>query len=257
MLLAFDLDNTVVTADHRLPNAIAEAVGAAREAGHHVTVLTGRPEFMARPFVTALGVVPGPFSVNHGATVFGADGRKAHERRLEASQVATLVGPGLAPPGVPFSCVADDVLFVEDPDDPRWAWAHTKNRRVRRFDPEAVASVHKVVFGTNGDGPDLQRRLRAALPVDTYLWADGNLEVTARHADKGTALKRIAAMLRVPREETVAFGDGLNDLTMLRWAGHGVSVGPHAAPEVRRAAGEHVDAPETLGVANWLRLHAH
>ena len=36
MLLAFDLDNTVVTGDHRLPGEIVRAIDAVRSAGHQV-----------------------------------------------------------------------------------------------------------------------------------------------------------------------------------------------------------------------------
>lgn len=252
MLLAFDLDNTVVTLDHRLPEPIAEAIAAARDAGHLVTVLTGRPEFSARPFVERLGVAPGPFSVNHGAKVFGCDGAVVKERRLAREEVLAILSPAYAPRGVPFSCIVDDVLYVDDPNDPRWQWAHTQNRRVLRFDADAAGDTDKIVFGSNGESHAMERKLRAALEVDTYLWGDGYLEITARDADKGAALALIARLLGIPREETVAFGDGLNDLTMLRWAGHGVSVGPYASEAIVAAAQEHIDAPEELGVARWL-----
>lgn len=252
MLLAFDLDNTVVTVDHRLPEPIAEAIATARAAGHFVTVLTGRPEFSARPFVDKLGVAPGPFSVNHGAKVFGCDGAVVKERRLGREEVRTILSPSYAPAGVPFSCIIDDTLYVDDPRDPRWQWAHTQNRQVLRFDLERAEFADKIVFGSNGESKRLERRLRDDLPVETYLWGDGYLEITARDADKGAALALIAQLLSVPRAETIAFGDGLNDLTMLRWAGYAVSVGPYAVDAVCAAADEHVDAPEELGVARWL-----
>src|SRR5690606_20211136 len=51
MLLAFDLDKTLVTDDFRLPVETADAVSAARAAGHHVTVLTGRPLIAAREYL--------------------------------------------------------------------------------------------------------------------------------------------------------------------------------------------------------------
>ena len=73
MLLAFDLDNTVVTRSDEIPPRILAAVEAAKAAGHAVAVLTGRPNASALPFVEQLGVT-GPYAVNHGAVVFGADG---------------------------------------------------------------------------------------------------------------------------------------------------------------------------------------
>jgi HAD superfamily hydrolase (TIGR01484 family) len=67
MLLAFDLDNTVVTRSNEIPPRILAAIGAAKEAGHLVSVLTGRPQASALPFVQQLG--GGPYAVNHGALV--------------------------------------------------------------------------------------------------------------------------------------------------------------------------------------------
>lgn len=252
MLLAFDLDNTVVTQDHRLPDEIGRAIGAARDTGHLVTVLTGRPHASARPFVERLGVAPGPYAVNHGALVFGPDGGVLKRRRLLGDHVRRILSPPLLPAGMPFACIVDDALHVDDPDDPRWAWAHTANRTVTRYDARVALEADKIVFGSNGDSAQIQARLTAEFELTTYLWNDGYLEITAADADKGAALALIAATLGVPREETIAFGDGANDVTMLAWAGLGVSVGPHATAEVRAVADEHIAAPEELGVAAWL-----
>ena len=53
-------------------------------------------------------------------------------------------------------------------------------------------------------------------------------------------------------EETIAFGDGTNDLTMLRAAGLGVAMG-NAAPEVKAAADMVTDDNEHSGVAKVIR----
>ena len=252
MLLAFDLDNTVVTRDHELPREIEAAVRAARDGGHVVTVLTGRPQGTARPFVERLGVNPGPFSCNHGAMVFGRDGRVMKHRRMRGEDVRAILSPPLRPDGIPYSCVVDDELLVDDPEDERWTWAHTASRKVSRIDLDAILHADKIVFGSNGRSESLEAKVRAAVDVTTYRWGDGYLEITARNADKGAALELIARTLGIPREETVAFGDGTNDVTMLAWAGRGVAVGPWATAEVLAEADEHIAAPEELGVARWL-----
>lgn len=252
MLLAFDLDNTVVTADHRIPDEIAAAIAAARAKGHHVTVLTGRPPGAAQPMLAHLKVLPGPYSVNHGAMVVGPGGEVLKRRRMPAAAVRAILSPPLLPGGVPFACIIDDVLHVNDPDDPRWAWAHTTGRAVARFEIDAVRDADKIVFGGNGSSSTIEAQVRASFDVTTYAWDDGNLEITATDADKGAALALIAERLGVPRSETVAFGDGANDVTMLAWAGRGVVVGPRPTAEVLAVADERIAAPEELGVADWL-----
>src|SRR5690606_25912396 len=85
-----------------------------------------------------------------------------------------------------------------------------------------------------------------------YLWGDGYLEVVPENGDKGSALRLIAERVGVDRRDVVAFGDGLNDLTMISWAGRSVAVGNDVYPAVLAAADEHIAAPEQGGVARWI-----
>jgi Cof subfamily protein (haloacid dehalogenase superfamily) len=51
-----------------------------------------------------------------------------------------------------------------------------------------------------------------------------NIEINCRQANKGEALLALAARLGYGKENTMAFGDGLNDLTMVQAAGVGVAM---------------------------------
>lgn len=252
MLLAFDLDKTLVTNDFQLPAIIERSIRRARDAGHLVTVLTGRPLMSARPFLDQLDVA-GPFSVNHGALVMDADQAVLARRRIPATDVDVILGRYLDDDDLQFSCVIDDTLWVRDPEHEQWSWAHTENRTVDRFTLGMAQDADKVVFRSNGRSEALDRELAERHPTMLrYLWGDGFLEVVPPLADKGTALALIAERLQVARSEVVAFGDGLNDLSMLAWAGRSVAVGPEAHATVLDIAQEHIPSPEQGGVAAWL-----
>jgi Cof subfamily protein (haloacid dehalogenase superfamily) len=255
VLFAFDLDKTLVTNDYRLPERTPDVMRALRDAGHVVTVLTGRPLGSARPFLDALGVA-GPFSVNHGAQVMGEGGRTLRRTRLLAADVRALLGPWATHPTVEFSCVVDDQLFVKDPADQRWHWAHTESRVVSRFDPTVDTDADKVVFAAETTTVEIVEHVAAKAPLsERYLWSDGFLEVVAAGGAKGHGRAFIAAQLGFERHEVVAFGDGLNDVSMVRWAGHGVAVGPDAHPDTIAASDERVASPEEGGVLDWLERH--
>ncbi len=256
MLLAFDLDRTLVTDDYRLPADVPVAIEAARRAGHHVTVLTGRARAAAQPFLDGLDVV-GPCSVNHGALVLGAGGSTLRRTRLAAADVLAVLSPYLDQDVLEFSCVVDDTLFVRDPGHERWNGALTQNRLVERFSSGDFAHLaDKVVFAPSESCALVSAHIERTLPhLTRYLWGDGFLEVIGAGADKGTALALIAEQLGVPRSEVVAFGDGLNDVTMLQWAGRGIAVG-NAHADTLAVADEHIPSPEEGGVVAWLEQHA-
>ena len=51
-----------------------------------------------------------------------------------------------------------------------------------------------------------------------------NVEINQSGANKGQALQALASYLDIPIEKTFAFGDGLNDLSMIQEAGIGVAM---------------------------------
>lgn len=75
-----------------------------------------------------------------------------------------------------------------------------------------------------------------------------NIEVNASRANKGAALKFLREYLKIEKEETAAFGDGSNDITMLLEAGTGFAM-ENACPEAKAAADKVTLSNEQEGVA--------
>ena len=75
-----------------------------------------------------------------------------------------------------------------------------------------------------------------------------NLEINAKEATKGNGLLWLAEYLKIPAEDTVAFGDGENDISMLRAAGTGIAMG-NAELSVKSAANRVTETNEADGVA--------
>ncbi len=79
-----------------------------------------------------------------------------------------------------------------------------------------------------------------------------NLEINAKDANKGSALKALAEDLGVPIAQTMAFGDGTNDLSMLKMAGCGIAM-QNAVDIVRRSADLVTGSCDEDGVAQGIR----
>src|SRR5690625_659526 len=226
----------------------------ARSRGHLVTVLTGRPFGSAKPYIEQLEVDL-PSSTNHGARIRDAAGAELKRAVMDGAYADALLADFLHDEELEFSAVLDDTLHVRDPKNDRWNWVHSSSRTVTHYRAGGSLEYDKDIFQTTlrERSAELDRLIGTTHPeLNRYLWRDGFLEVVPTGADKGTALAYIADLLGVPRSEVVAFGDGANDITMIDWAGTGVAVGPHAHPQVREAAQEHIAAPEEGGVADWI-----
>lgn len=104
---------------------------------------------------------------------------------------------------------------------------------------------------------------RAAYPWVRELVPELRAVVSGKHwvdlmhpdADKGLALAQLAEAMGVAMSETAAFGDYLNDLGMLRAAGHAVAMG-NAHEDVKAVAdevvGTNTDGAAVARLAKWL-----
>ena len=87
------------------------------------------------------------------------------------------------------------------------------------------------------------------LAVTTSFW--NNIEINSLDADKGLALKALCGRLGLDMGQTMAFGDGSNDINMLRAAGLGVAMA-NAAEAVKAAADMETGDNEHSGVAQMI-----
>ena len=98
---------------------------------------------------------------------------------------------------------------------------------LKAFLLERGLGVQKIQLFT--DQPELRLQLLENLPrmfddLSVSSSLDQNVEINQGHANKGEALLALAKHLGIEREQTLAFGDGLNDLSMLKEAGVGVAM---------------------------------
>ena len=74
-------------------------------------------------------------------------------------------------------------------------------------------------------------------------------DITVKGADKGSALLKLAAHIGLEPSECIAFGDGGNDMSILRAAGIGVAMG-NANEEVQDAADYITTSVDEDGIRN-------
>jgi hydroxymethylpyrimidine pyrophosphatase-like HAD family hydrolase len=87
---------------------------------------------------------------------------------------------------------------------------------------------------------EIVRRLKGRVPARVSSSSAIFLEVTAPEVHKAAMLRDYCGRAAIGAEEVVAFGDHLNDLTMLRWAGRGIAMA-NAFPDVLAKVAERTD----------------
>jgi hypothetical protein len=210
------------------PRTIA-ALHRARGAGLDVIVVTGR---MVRSIRQALAPaeLDDPVICYQGAVVADAGGRwLRHEPipvDLARETIAALAQAGYSP-----NVYVDDELYVEQ-----------DTAEARRY-----AALNKIPFHVVGplldwlDAPPTKLvvvadpgDLDALRPQMEEQFGDREhiakslpyfLEFARAGVTKGAGLDFLAAHMGFTREQTIAFGDGENDIELVEWAGYGVAVG--------------------------------
>ena len=98
------------------------------------------------------------------------------------------------------------------------------------------------------------RRIRPIEGIRIIFPWPTDLEITSDRADKGEALLDLCTRLDIAREETMAIGDGNNDLGLMRAAGFSVAMG-NSDEDVKEAADYVTDDNEHDGVATAIRKY--
>jgi HAD superfamily hydrolase (TIGR01484 family) len=234
-LLALDIDGTLVDWREEMTPAVRKSVLAARDAGAHVVLSTGRSVYEVMPIIDALGLQSGHCVAANGAVTFTYppvevtssvtfDPEPAVRMLLEhvpdALVAVEVVGRGYRTNATFPDGEITGEMWLESLDD----LVREPVTRVIVRDPASssedfVALAHSLgLQGTN-------------YFVGYTAW----LDLVPEGVSKASGLAGVAAALGVARADVLAIGDGRNDTEMLQWAGRGVAMG-QAPDEVKAAA---------------------
>lgn len=247
-VILLDLDGTLLNSDKTVSRANYAALERAADMGVHIVPATGRfydampEEVRSLPFVRYVVTV-------NGAEIYDAkEDRVLHREELspeEALEVYEYLSslPALCDTYVEGwgymdrSYYARIDEFISEP----YVVKLLKELRTPVEDMRAFLRQHKVqklmAFFKDMDRRAAElERVKALFPnaaVSSSIV--NNIEVNAKKANKGGALVNLCAVLGVDVKDSMAFGDGSNDLTMIQNAGVGVAMG-NAYPGLKEAA---------------------
>ena len=233
-----DVDGTY--ADYGVvPEGHVRAVQAARKAGHRVFLCTGRPVSMLPPSILAAGfdglvASAGAYAEVAGTVLvdrrFPADLAARTVRALDAHDAVYVLEAQEAlhvPPAALERLRAIlDAHFEQAPEGP--VGSSDILRAVRTTSNRADVPFAKVsVFDSPVAMESLVGEIGGAIAVVANSVADEGRhagELYQRGISKADGVAAVAAHLGIAQADTIAVGDGANDLEMIAYAGVGIAI---------------------------------
>ena len=241
--LFFDIDGTLVSFEtHRIPSSTIEALEAARAKGLKIFIATGRPAVIINN-LSALqdrGLIDGYITMNGGYCFVGEE--VIYKSAIPAADVQTLARIS-SEQNFPCIFVGEHDICVCQPDDMVkkifYDFLHVNVIPTVSFEE---ATSKEIIQMTPFITEEEEKEIRPSIPTcEIGRWYPAFADVTAKGDTKQKGIDEIIRYFDIKLEETMSFGDGGNDISMLRHAAIGVAMGQ--AKEDVKAAADYVTAP--------------
>ncbi|MCD6568285.1 MAG: HAD family phosphatase [Dehalococcoidia bacterium] len=245
-LIAVDLDGTIVHQDGDISAGDREAIQHALGAGMMVTLATGRMYRPSARFARELGIRI-PLICYQGSLIKDAWDGKELWHKLLPLQIAREVIRRIRRANLLPYFYLDDELYLDEVTERVKEYAQRNGVGFSLVD-DIIASLKKkpteiVAIGEPENVARLVLQLEAEFSSSLLVTKSYSTfcEIGHPQSGKGKALEHLARYLGVKQSQTVAIGDGINDIGMLRWAGLGIVIDSNSPRQVIDAADWVVD----------------
>ncbi|MFO8070178.1 MAG: Cof-type HAD-IIB family hydrolase [Alkalibacterium sp.] len=248
-LFIFDIDGTVLDDNKAIPVETKQAIKELNKS-HEVAIATGRNRTMAREVIEELGI--SNYIVCNGAAAY-YNHEAIYTNFLDKEELQKLIK------------LADEnnhQLVYETIDDLRRR-SETPDSRVKNgmqfvgFSiPEHNRDFHKTqslvqcLLFVSEDEMEIYKNQFSHFRF--VRWYKTGVDILPGDGSKFLTIKILANHLGINLKDVVAFGDGMNDIEMIKNVGFGIAMG-NAEKEVKDVANSITDSNENNGIPNALR----
>ena len=260
--IALDLDGTLTNHDKVVTPRTRQALLLAESKGAIIILASGRPTYGIVPVAECLELEKrGGYilSYNGGNIVNAKTGEKLFSQFLPDAVIPILYKYAKEKNHALLGYAVNEII-TEMPDDQYVKEESRINKmNIRKVDNLLDAlEPHPTKLLMTGDPTDMIKAEEELVEIlgekmDIFRSAPFFLELVPKGIDKAQSLLRLLSKINLTPADLMAFGDGYNDLSMLKLAGVGVAMA-NAAPEVRADADYVTLSNEEDGVAEAL-LH--
>ncbi|GAA0606247.1 Cof-type HAD-IIB family hydrolase [Virgibacillus siamensis] len=250
-IIFFDLDNTLLNAEKEVPQSAKKAIQALQDAGHIVAIATGRTPFAFDHLLEELNIDT-YVSLNGQYVVYQGD--VIYKNPLNTKALEGLTAYALEH--------NHPIVYVDHED-----WRSNKENDESVTNAIGTLKIpHKVsydpdyhigrniyqglLFCTDGEEAVYEEHFSQ---FDFIRWHPASVDVLPHGGSKARGIEKAIEKMRIAPENVYAFGDGLNDIEMLRAVENSVAMG-NADDVVKEAAKSVTKSVDEDGVAHGLKL---
>ena len=249
----FDIDGTLVSFEtHKIPASTQEALKALRDKGIKIFIATGRPQCLINNLSEL--ELDGYITVN-GSYCFTAGHQPIYKGCIPQEDIERLITFQQKYP-VPFVFVHGNEMFVTEVND-----------RVQAVSDLIEIPVPPVASIEEARGKDILQIMgyftaeeeketdifgKVLTHCEPMRWYPLFADIIARGNSKSTGIDKVLAYFDIDLKDTMAFGDGGNDIPMLKHVATGIAMG-NAEPHVKAVADYVTTSVDEDGIANALK----
>lgn len=256
-LLVLDIDGTLTNEKKEITRHTKQTILRMQKAGVKVVLASGRPAYGVVPTARELELEQyGGFilSYNGGRIVDCSTGRTIYEKTIPHKLMGGIYGQ-VHDLDAALMTYEGDRIITEKPQDAYVAKESFINKMkvkgVGNFLDYVTFPVVKCLVAADGGYLEaVEDKLKGYFGSQLSIFRSEPyfLEIMPKDIDKASSLERLHLQLGLERAEIAACGDGLNDISMIQYAGLGIAMA-NAQEAVKRVCDFVTKSNEEEGVA--------
>lgn len=247
-----DMDGTLLKTSNEISNRNKEAIYRLMDQGVKVFLATGRNYEITAPYHKEIGLQTPMICLNGAAIHSPETGNFMQMKTVTLNEDRFHKLTADSPYNI--AIYTPKGLYCKETNDQIDQWLMAGNDPPRYIGDLRQANYENVLkysVRTGAPNPELSVLFKhEATVID---WNDG-FEIVAPNTSKWSAIKRLLSDFQINPNEVVAFGDGPNDIEMLRNVGLGVAM-ENASKQVKASADFITGHHEHDGLAEFIERY--
>lgn len=238
----FDLDGTLLNSKNTISETDKKTLRKLSDNGVKIIIATGRTDLQIKEYIHELGIYDYSITCNGGQIINVATRDVLHRKFIDKNDAITIHN-AVKQSGIDYLFYTPDCIY-HCQNSARAGFFYNYNQfaddkfkvplsEVKHYSDD-YTNILKFLIADSTLTPDTLNTQFNSKNTLTIVSSGKNLvDIMPADTTKGNGIAILSEKLNIPIPEIIAFGDSMNDETMLKAAGYSVAMG-NAVPEIKK-----------------------